>query len=150
VGGSSVFYVSAENFFDTFYFRVYLNAEPGLLSHFASLATKKELPALDPLLHAANILVGRYAPQNAYEQALSTAESTSALAPLKVKSGPPFTSENSHSTNANTSSLLDTGTSNENLEADPSADPTENVSIKRPKFLMETGFSPIVFFSCKI
>ena len=111
---------------------------------------KRELPALDPLLHAANILVGRYAPQNAYEQALSTAESTSALAPLKVKLGPPFTSENSHSTNANASLLLDTGTSNENLEADPPFLPSENVSIKRPKILMETGFSPIAFFSCKI
>jgi len=70
--------------------------------------------------------VGRYASQDAYEQALSSAESTNAPAPLKVKSGPPFTSENSHSTNANTS-LLDTGISSENLEADLPFLPTENI-----------------------
>lgn len=70
--------------------------------------------------------MGRYASQDAYEQALSSAESTNAPAPLKVKSGPPFTSENSHSTNANTS-LLDTGISSENLEADLPFLPTENI-----------------------
>ena len=70
--------------------------------------------------------MGQYASQDAYEQALSSAESTNAPAPLKVKLGPPFTSQNSHSTNANTSSL-DTGTSSENPEADPPFLPTENI-----------------------
>ena len=66
-------------------FRVYLNAKPDLLSHFAVLAINKDLPTLDILLLQAAILVDRYASQDAYEQALSKAESTDAPAPMKVE-----------------------------------------------------------------
>ena len=74
------------------------------------------------MLHEANILVGRYASQDAYEQALSSTESNDAPAPLKVKFGPPSASANAYT------SPIDVGTEiDENLEAAPPSLPTENV-----------------------
>ena len=73
-------------------FRVFLNAKLDLLSHFAGLTKNEELPTLDMLLLQAAILVDRYASQDAYEQALSQAESTDAPAAMKVKCGPSWTS----------------------------------------------------------
>ena len=73
-------------------FRVFLNAKSDLLSHFAGLTKNKELPTLVALLLQAAILVDRYASQDAYEQALSKAESTDAPEPMKVEFGSSWTS----------------------------------------------------------
>ena len=102
---------------------------PDLLSHFKSLASKKDLPSLDTLLYQADILVGRYASQDAYEQCLSATESRNAEPPMKIKSGPAANVQNSDSTNANTTApVVETATQiNEDAEVDPPSLPTENV-----------------------
>ncbi|KAF8809191.1 hypothetical protein BYT27DRAFT_7284261 [Phlegmacium glaucopus] len=78
--------------------RVFLEAKPDLLSHFANLARQDELPSLEILLLQASILVNRYASQDAHEQALSHAESSDAPAPMKVMFGLPFIMQNTGST----------------------------------------------------
>ncbi|EDR04537.1 uncharacterized protein LACBIDRAFT_330448 [Laccaria bicolor S238N-H82] len=64
--------------------RVFLEAKSDLLSHFANLEEKKELPSLETILIQADILVRRYASQDAYEQALSLLESKDAPDRMKV------------------------------------------------------------------
>ncbi|PPQ87647.1 hypothetical protein CVT25_011485 [Psilocybe cyanescens] len=75
-------------------FRVFLDAESNLLSYFTNLANKKELPTLETLVHQAKLLVNCYASQEAYEQALSNDESSNAPAPMSIKVGTPWASEN--------------------------------------------------------
>jgi hypothetical protein len=72
--------------------------------------------------------VGRYASQEAYEQALSATESTDASTQLKVKFGPSFMSPNLGFAN-NSLSDVETGTqANEDLEAvNPPSLPNESV-----------------------
>jgi len=71
--------------------RVFLDAEPDLLSHFAHLASQHNLPLLETLLCCADTLFNQYALQDAYEQALSLAESNDAPSSMKVAVGPPTT-----------------------------------------------------------
>ena len=70
--------------------RVFLEAKPNLLSYFADLDKKNELPQLEAILIQADILVKRYASQDAYEQALSLAESKDAPDHMKVPFGSPI------------------------------------------------------------
>ena len=105
-------------------FRVYHDATPDLLSHFKTLAINQDLPSLDTLLHHADILVGRYASQEAYEQSLSAEESRDAPEPMKVKPGPAGTVPNSDTANANVNTTTQTS---ENHEVDLLALPTESV-----------------------
>lgn len=83
---------------------------------------KKELPTLETLLHQANILLGRYASQDAYEQALSSIESNNAPASLKIKFGPPSASGNANRLPVDTGTEID-----ESSEFGPPSLPTENV-----------------------
>lgn len=74
-------------------------------------------------MHQANILVGRYASQEAYEQSLSAAESRDAPAPMKVKVGTAVAVHNMDSAaNANTTTQV-----NEDSEVDPPSLPSESV-----------------------
>lgn len=92
--------------------RVFLGAEPDLLSHFAHLARQNDLPSFETLLYHANTLVNRYASQDAYEQALSLAESNDASTFMKVPVGQPTTMP----------IVINIAT-----ESDPSALPTEDL-----------------------
>jgi len=92
-------------------FRVFFEAKPNLLLYFAHLGGQNELPSLETLLTHAEILVNRYASQDAYEQVLSHAESSNALAPMKVPFGSPKTGSPSLGT----------------PESNPPALPTEDV-----------------------
>lgn len=67
--------------------RIFLDAVPDLLSHFAHLASQNNLPSLETLLCCADTLVDRYASQDAYEQALSLADSNDAPTSMKVSVG---------------------------------------------------------------
>jgi hypothetical protein len=69
-------------------FRVFLNAEPDLLSYFADLVANDKLPTGNALLLQAGTLMDCYTSQDAYEQALSRAESVDAPGPMKVPFGP--------------------------------------------------------------
>ena len=74
--------------------------------------------------------MGRYASQEAYEQALSTADSTNAPALLKVKFGQSSTSPNSGSPDVTSSHVDSEGVTqaNESLEeVNPPPLPTENM-----------------------
>jgi hypothetical protein len=71
--------------------RIFLDAVPDLLSHFAHLASQNNLPSLETLLCCADTLVNRYASQDAYEQALSLADSNDAPTSMKVSVGPSTT-----------------------------------------------------------
>lgn len=105
-------------------FRIYLDATPDLLLHFQSLAVKQELPSLDTLLGQANVLVGRYASQEAYEQSLSAAESVDAPVPMKVKPGLASTLQNSDFANADPTTTTQI---NDDAEVDPPSLPAENI-----------------------
>lgn len=68
-------------------FRVFLDAVPDLLSHFAHLASQNDLPSLEMLLCCADTLVNRYTSQDAYKQALSLADSNDAPTSMKISVG---------------------------------------------------------------
>ncbi|KAF8159999.1 hypothetical protein B0H34DRAFT_797183 [Crassisporium funariophilum] len=115
--------------------RVHLDATPDLLLYFKSLASSCNLPSLDTLLRKADILVGKYASQDAYEQALSGTESREAKATMKIKSRPTTTAQGSANASASTVVIETETHADENTEADPPFLPTENV----PKVYQEVG-----------
>ena len=88
--------------------RVSYGAKPDLLSHLKSLATKNELPSLDTLIQQAGSLVDRYASQDAYDQALSKAESGDAPETMKISFGPAWTNQSTGSTDSAPVPLLPT------------------------------------------
>ncbi|PPQ73039.1 LOW QUALITY PROTEIN: hypothetical protein CVT26_014657 [Gymnopilus dilepis] len=67
--------------------RIHLGSTPSLLLYFADLVERNELPTLEFLMEQAAILVNRHASQAAYEQALSSAESINAPAPMRIPFG---------------------------------------------------------------
>jgi hypothetical protein len=69
--------------------------------HFANL-TKDDIPSLDEILGISRILVRRYASQDAYNQALSKAESATASESMKVPPGKEVPSLRSTRTQAST------------------------------------------------
>lgn len=88
--------------------RVFLDAKQDLHSHFTHLAREDELPSLETILTQANVLVKRYASQDAYEQALSHAESKDAPDHMKVPFGSSITTTSSSemATDASQSDML--------------------------------------------
>ena len=78
--------------------RVFLDAKPDLHSYFTHLAREDELPSLETILTQADILVKRYASQDAYEQALSHPESKDAPDHMKVPFASPTTNTSSSET----------------------------------------------------
>ncbi|KAF8969042.1 hypothetical protein BDZ97DRAFT_1902760 [Flammula alnicola] len=80
-----------------------------------------ELPTLNALLLQVGILVDRYASQDAYEQALSKAESIGAPAPMKVAFGPLWTGSTHSASSVETNVEV-----NENENNSPPL-PTENL-----------------------
>ena len=95
--------------------RVFLEAKLDLLLHFAHLGRQDEIPLLETILIQAGILVKCYASQDAYEQALSHAESEDAPDHIKVPFASPTT---------NTSS---SGMATNTAQSDPPALPAEYV-----------------------
>ena len=95
--------------------RVFLEAKPDLLLHFANLGRQDELPLLETILSQAGILVKRYASQDAYEQALSHAESKDAPDHMKVPFGSP------------TANASPSGIATNTAQNDPPALPAEAV-----------------------
>jgi hypothetical protein len=68
-------------------FRTYFDADD-ILIYFNNLA-KQDIPTLEKILEISRVLVRRYASQDAYNQALSKAESTAASTLMKVPHGTP-------------------------------------------------------------
>ena len=95
--------------------RVFLEVKPDLLSHFADWVEKNELPSLETLVIQADILVKCYTSQDAYEQAVSLAESKDAPDHMKILFGTPISN----------TTLLDMVT--DILQTAPPALPTEDV-----------------------
>jgi hypothetical protein len=83
------------NFLMSDIYRGFLEAKPDLLSHFADLEQKNELPLLETILIQADTLVKCYALQDAYEQALSQTKSKDAPDHMKVPFGSPISSTSS-------------------------------------------------------
>jgi Family of unknown function (DUF6589) len=71
------------------YDRIYFGADD-ILTYFADLAVRKELPTVEALRSIARTLVRRYASQEAHEQALSLTESRNAKSNMAIPFGKPF------------------------------------------------------------
>lgn len=71
--------------------RVFLHAEPDLLTYFDKLANTDKLPTLASLLDSAHLLADQYTSQAATEHALSFCEATNPTRTNKIPEGSPWT-----------------------------------------------------------
>jgi hypothetical protein len=119
---------------DHIYDRIYFGADD-ILTYFADLAIRQELPSVDALRSIARTLVRRYASQEAHEQALSLTESRNAKSNMAIPFGKPFRPIETQ-TPGLTTSTSETETARESTEERPNVviEDTVKVHVEKEGF----------------